>query len=397
MMPHYSLKFMISLSLILFCLACCVGASDTPANDIEYNFHLFFKKFKAEVHAQSADTDIMPGTMTEQGSDSSISNAERLEQLVEEFQPIAHEIFLGAALNRKKEYYVLNEEKSLWHKPDQDFGKIIFYGSERNQQIVQDKMASAWQEIINRSSHSSLQARRFGSFGSFFRLLFRKTGNVIQPGDIGQSIHPVNMGRPGYMGRLGQGLRNTAAKWVLPVATITGVGLYIWGPGPSSTDEISSFKYRLGKKVLTNDVNVYLIWYGNWNKTSSRIETIEHLAGHISDSKWYSPMRDYYFQESIFSEKVYVNGRVHFKKSYFDNYSHGKSLMDDSLTLIIKNQLEGSAPDPNGIYFVIGSDDITEEFTTDYSACGYHTYTPDLANYPTYYSYIYVSLCKFKY
>ena len=127
---------------------------------------------------------------------------------------------------------------------------------------------------------------------------------------------------------------------------------------------------------------------------------MEYLASHISDSNWYRPMRKYYFQESEVSGKVYVNGSVHFKKSYFDNYSHGKSLSEFQLTIpnIIKNQLKGSAPDPNGIYFVIGSDDITEEFTTEYSACGYHTYTPEIAkNYSTYYSYLYVRLIKFKY
>ena len=124
---------------------------------------------------------------------------------------------------------------------------------------------------------------------------------------------------------------------------------------------------------------------------------MEYLASHISDSNWYRPMREYYFQESEVSGKVYVNGSVHFQKSYFDNYSQGKSLTFDSITLIIKNQLQGGSPDPNGIYFVFGSSDITEEITIEINACGYHTYTSEIANYPTYLSYIIVGLCKFKY
>jgi len=141
---------------------------------------------------------------------------------------------------------------------------------------------------------------------------------------------------------------------------------------------------------------ILVIWYGNWDKSYAGIEKMEYLATHISKSNWYSPMRDYYFQKSLNSPKEYINGSVHFKKSYYDNYSSGKFLDNqDKIIQIIKHQLKGSPPDPNGLYFVFGSSDVVEKETSD-TACGYHTFTNDLASYPTYYSYILVIFIIFK-
>lgn len=139
-------------------------------------------------------------------------------------------------------------------------------------------------------------------------------------------------------------------------------------------------------------INSVVIWYGNWSDSSAGVETMEYLAHHISDSKWYSTMRDYYFQESKESEKKFVTGTVHFKKSYYDNYSQGNEIDISNLETIIRAQLNGESPDPNGAYFVFGSSDIKESESSKNNACGYHTYTTNLADYPTYFSYIYVNL-----
>ena len=117
---------------------------------------------------------------------------------------------------------------------------------------------------------------------------------------------------------------------------------------------------------------------------------MEHLAEHISDSKWYSTMADYYFQQDANSTNIYVNGTVRFKQSIFDQYSLGKNLSYSDMGQIIENNLNGQAADPNGAYFIFGSPDIRESILDAESACGYHSYTEDLADYDTYFAYIQV-------
>ena len=134
-----------------------------------------------------------------------------------------------------------------------------------------------------------------------------------------------------------------------------------------------------------------VIWYGDWAGKDSGIETIEYLADHISDSNWYTTLRDYYYQENLLSNKTFINGTAHFKKSYFDRYSAGSELNDPlKVEEIVKNQLAGDSPDPNGLYFIFGSPDIAEHYTSFENACGWHSYTHDLADYPTYYAYVQV-------
>jgi hypothetical protein len=247
---------------------------------------------------------------------------------------------------------------------------------DRNIALLENKMTIEWQRTLNGSSHSSLQARGWSSVGSHLATSFRAGTKALKPKFIAKVAVAMAVAIPlGYW--LSKSLKSAYSH-----------------DGKMNTNTL---RYRMGKKVLTDDVNVYcknkvltvVIWYGNWEKSYAGIETMEYLAGHIGDSNWYSPMRDYYFQKSRRSPKDYVKGAVHFKRSYYDSYSSGSLLDPFKVTQIIKHQLNGSLPDPNGLYFVIGSSDVKETASWG-NACGYHSYTNDLASYPTYYSYLLV-------
>lgn len=88
-------------------------------------------------------------------------------------------------------------------------------------------------------------------------------------------------------------------------------------------------------------------------------------------------MKDYYFQESVNSEKVYVSGIVNFAASVYDNYSAGKKLKNDNVLKIIQRQIDlKNIPERySAVYFVLTSPDVQEEFEGEklgVGYCGYH-------------------------
>jgi len=270
---------MISFTLFVFVLkylTCCAEANITPTDDANDRFNFFFQQFAMNeinmVHEKS--DEILAQLKAEQGSDSSISDANLIFEVkryvefkLQEFQPIAHEIFLNAAFNRRHEYYVLDAERRIWHKPYQDFEKIQFDGVKRNKKLLEYKMASAWHSL--HSSHSSLQARRFGivqvmkPIKNPFNSIFKPSGN---PGNIAKSTNPGNIAKSTNLGKINiQSLGRIVSKYLLQIgAGISGglIGLLvislskIWGDYNLERDK-RSFGYRLGKKGLTDDVNVY--------------------------------------------------------------------------------------------------------------------------------------------
>jgi hypothetical protein len=101
------------------------------------------------------------------------------------------------------------------------------------------------------------------------------------------------------------------------------------------------------------------------------------MAKFIGNTSWYGIMKDYYFQESAASEKVYVSGIVNHAASVYDDYSAGPKLKGDDVFKIIQRQIDLMAiPERySGVYFVLTSPDVDEEFQgeklgRDY--CGYH-------------------------
>lgn len=135
----------------------------------------------------------------------------------------------------------------------------------------------------------------------------------------------------------------------------------------------------MGAPVLTDTVNLYYIYYGNW--TDSQKATLDHFGSHISSSSWYNIEKKYYYQADARSAKKFVNGNVVLKKTVVDNYSRGKVLNGTALPDIIQAQIDaGHLPeDSSAVYFVLTSGDVAESIRPDlgraafcYSYCGYH-------------------------
>lgn len=132
---------------------------------------------------------------------------------------------------------------------------------------------------------------------------------------------------------------------------------------PSDSNGISPH----GGPVMTN-INIYYIWYGNW--TGNTATTIlPYLASHIGGSAYWNINTTYYDTLAR-----HVPSTVRYAGSTTDSYSRGVTLTDDGVLGVVSDAItSGRLPaDDAGVYFVLGSPDVTETsgFCTKY--CGWH-------------------------
>ena len=129
--------------------------------------------------------------------------------------------------------------------------------------------------------------------------------------------------------------------------------------------------YYHGGPVMLGTVNVYYIWYGNWSgNTATTILT--DLAHNIGGSPYWNINTTYYNGANAARQLV-----VSMRGSATDNYSHGTSLSECGHPGRRRERQyrHGWLPsEPNGVYFVLTSADVTATsgFCTQY--CGWHTY-----------------------
>ncbi|RUP51780.1 phosphate-induced protein 1 conserved region-domain-containing protein [Jimgerdemannia flammicorona] len=133
-----------------------------------------------------------------------------------------------------------------------------------------------------------------------------------------------------------------------------------------------NIKYN-GGPLLVGTVNIYYIYYGQWNKTSDR-QILENLSSHIGETSYFDIEKTYY-QQLAGKEKEYVTGPVNFIKSIDDaQYSKGKSLSDQDVIDVVTAHLNSGdlVTDENGIYFLLTSPDVDVTSGLCKQYCGYH-------------------------
>ena len=125
-----------------------------------------------------------------------------------------------------------------------------------------------------------------------------------------------------------------------------------------------------GGPLLTNGVNVYYIWYGDWSGDVLANSILTDLAQNLGGSPYFNVNTTYYD-----ASNVHVANAVTFAGSTTDNYSQGTALSDGGVQQVVSNAItSGRLPsDPKGVYFVLTSKDVNETsgFCTQY--CGWHT------------------------
>ena len=138
--------------------------------------------------------------------------------------------------------------------------------------------------------------------------------------------------------------------------------------------------YRSGAPVMNNPT-VYVIWYGTWSSPcaasgdNSTPAVVDDFLKGVGVTPWYGINTRYY--QIIGGVKTFVTNTVNWGGCTYDNASLGKSLDAGGASTgsVVDAALTRGAfsVDPNGLYFVLTSSDVTVSgFGTSF--CGYHSY-----------------------
>ncbi|KAG8385115.1 hypothetical protein BUALT_Bualt03G0008000 [Buddleja alternifolia] len=146
------------------------------------------------------------------------------------------------------------------------------------------------------------------------------------------------------------------------------------------SSDFIDLKYHMGP-VLASPINLYIIWYGQWNPTHQStirdfINSLSSPAPYPSVSDWWRTVRLYTDQTgSNITNSITLSGEFHDSK-----YSHSRHLTRLSMQYIIKNAITSSYPRAlplnyqNGLYLVLTSSDVqVQEFCR--AVCGFHYFT----------------------
>ena len=145
-------------------------------------------------------------------------------------------------------------------------------------------------------------------------------------------------------------------------------------PTAGSTGTVTPAITWHGGPVITGTVNIYYIFYGNWNQgngsdTPAGQQILRDFANNIGGSPYFNLNTTYSISGSP------ISGSVAFAGETSDAYSQGTRLRDSSILAIVNSAINaGRLPyDTNGVYFVLTSSDVNEQtgFCTKY--CGWHT------------------------
>lgn len=140
-----------------------------------------------------------------------------------------------------------------------------------------------------------------------------------------------------------------------------------------------------GGRVLADGINVYLVWYGNWNAGSQKI--IRTFISQLTEPPrtgnvggWWNINSRYYGYSGYVKQKALkLAGEI------TDKYSIGSNLGKSGVKTIATNLVfKGKIPnDPRSLILVLTSADVKEGVSPSKfcSYCGWHSY---YYQYPTY-------------
>lgn len=148
-------------------------------------------------------------------------------------------------------------------------------------------------------------------------------------------------------------------------------------PSAIVTGRTNGIQYH-GGPVMTGRVNVYFIWYGDWNggpadsDSQMTVSMMNSLYGHTGAlagsglAQIASTYTDRYRRPASSSFALV--------QSTSDYYSRGKKLTDASVAAVVTSAIQtGRLPkDSNGIYFVLTSSDVDETSGFCKTYCGWH-------------------------
>ncbi|TDK67250.1 hypothetical protein E2I14_05680 [Sapientia aquatica] len=124
-----------------------------------------------------------------------------------------------------------------------------------------------------------------------------------------------------------------------------------------------------GGPVMTNPTKLYYIWYGNWSSYTKAQQILVAFGSGIGGTPAFNVNTSY---TSAAGAKVVNN--VQLAGQYSDNYSKGKALSDQNILDVVTAAISSNSlpNDPNALYFVLTSPDVTETSGFGSQYCGWH-------------------------
>jgi hypothetical protein len=133
----------------------------------------------------------------------------------------------------------------------------------------------------------------------------------------------------------------------------------------------NGINYNGGPVLQGNPVPIYVIWYGNWNGSGSNTQATVNLIDTWLNSAGNTP---YEHINTLYGDTTgNVSGNLNLGGQVFDSGSQGTKLSNSKLSAIVTRSFSNGLPtDPNGVYVIITSSDVSERgFCTSF--CGFHT------------------------
>ena len=146
------------------------------------------------------------------------------------------------------------------------------------------------------------------------------------------------------------------------------------GAKPSGNAVVTGngINYNGGPVLHGNPVPIYLIWYGNWSSTGSNTAATVSLVEHYVNSLGKTPYEE--INSTYGDNSGNVSGNVTLGGAIFDTGSQGTRLNNSRLSAIVTRSFSNGLPtDPNGVYFVLTSSNVSERGFCS-SFCGFHTH-----------------------
>lgn len=150
-------------------------------------------------------------------------------------------------------------------------------------------------------------------------------------------------------------------------------------PPDTSAPGSNGLAYQ-GGTVMTNPVQVYIVFYGSWSATDAKqqeMNIINTFVTNLGTSSWWNIQTSYYYPDPSTGSRTYVKNGVTLGGHVvvpIDNNNGGTSLTDTNVANIISNQINsGALPFNNdGVYFMVSSNEVYETGFCS-SDCGWHS------------------------
>ena len=145
----------------------------------------------------------------------------------------------------------------------------------------------------------------------------------------------------------------------------------------------NGINYHGGPVLKASPVPIYIIWYGNWNggaRPSDSQATVTTIQGFLSSTSLGGS--SYEAINTTYGDNTgNVSGHLNFAAAVNDNYSAGTKFGDRALPGIVSRGISAGLPnDPNGIYLILTSSDVSETSGFCRTYCGFHTHNTILGN-----------------